>query len=108
MRQVAQMALKRGEPRDGLSPDLEGRDAIGDSLLGLGQDIQDRLAQPGQRRALRLLQSIQVLIDQLMSKKSTSDSLMSPPASAHRAGTTPGPEPPFGGRPVRPSFALLS
>jgi len=34
-------------------------------LLGLGKDIQDRLTQPGQRRALRLLQSIQVLIDLL-------------------------------------------
>jgi hypothetical protein len=31
------MVLKRGEPRDGLSADLEGRDAVGDPLLGLGR-----------------------------------------------------------------------
>src|SRR6516164_11544530 len=102
MRQVAQMALKRGEPRDGLSRDLEGRDAVGDSLLGLGQDIQDRLTQPGQRGALRLLQSIQVLIDLLgghgpilltgqpMSKERNLGNRMSPLASAYRASTTVG------------------
>jgi hypothetical protein len=108
MRQVAQMVLKRGEPRDGLSPDLEGRDAVGDPLLGRGQDLQDRLTQPGQRRALGLLQSIQVLIDLLgrhgpilltaqpMSKERNLGNQMSPLASAHRAGTTVGPEPPSG------------
>ena len=59
------MVLKRGESRDGLSRDLEGRNAVGDPLLGLGEDVQDRLTQSGQRRALRLVQSIQIQIDLL-------------------------------------------
>jgi hypothetical protein len=59
------VALERGEPGDGLSPDPESRDAVGDPLLGLGQDIKDHLAQQGRRRALRLLQGIQVLVDLL-------------------------------------------
>ena len=50
-------------PGDCLSPDLERRDAVGDPLLGLGKEAEDRLAQQGQRRALRLLQGIQVLVD---------------------------------------------
>jgi hypothetical protein len=40
------MVLKRGEPRDGLAPDLEGRDTVGDPLVGIGQDLEDRLPQP--------------------------------------------------------------
>jgi len=55
MRQVAQVVLKRGEPGDGLSPDLEGWESVGDPLLGLGEDVEDRLTQLGQRCALRLL-----------------------------------------------------
>src|SRR5258708_4595840 len=61
-RQVAEMVLESGEC---LFPDLEGRDAVGDSLLGLGEDIEDRLAQLGQRCALRLLQGVEVLADLL-------------------------------------------
>lgn len=57
------MVLERGEPGDRLSPHLKGRDAVGDPLLGLGEDIEDRLAQLGQRGPLRLLQAIEVLID---------------------------------------------
>jgi hypothetical protein len=64
------MVLKRGEPRDGLAPDLEGRDTVGDPLVGLGQDLQDRLPQLGQRGALRLLQSIQILVDLLSGHRS--------------------------------------
>jgi hypothetical protein len=41
---------------------FEGRDAVGDPLLGLGKDIEDHLAQLGQRCALRLLE---VLVDLL-------------------------------------------
>ena len=63
MRQVAQVVLKRGEPGDCFSPDLEGWESVGDPLLGLGEDIEDRLAQLSQRCALRLLQSIQILVD---------------------------------------------
>src|SRR5258707_2866912 len=48
VRQVAQIVLERGESSDCLSPDLEGRDAVVDPLLGVGDDIEDRLAQPGQ------------------------------------------------------------
>jgi hypothetical protein len=59
------VVFERGEPCDRLSPDFESRGAVGDPLLGLGQDIKDRLAQQGQRRALRLLQGIQVLVDLL-------------------------------------------
>ena len=55
MRQVAQVVLKRGEPGDGPSPDLEGWESVGDPLLGLGEDVEDRLTQLGQRCALRLL-----------------------------------------------------
>ena len=57
------MILKRGEPGDCLSPDLEGGYAVGDPLVGLWEDIQDRLAQPRQRCSLRLRQSIEVLVD---------------------------------------------
>src|ERR1039457_4477867 len=57
------MVLKRRETGGCLAVDLEGRDAVCDSLVGLGEDIEDRLAQPGQRRAFRLLQSIQVPVD---------------------------------------------
>jgi hypothetical protein len=59
------VVLERGEPRDRLSPDLESGEAVGDPLLGLGKDVKDRLAQQGQRRALRLLKRIQVLVDLL-------------------------------------------
>ena len=59
------MVLERGEPGDCLPPDLEGRDAVGDPLLGLGKDIEDHLAQLGQRCALRLLEGIEVLVDLL-------------------------------------------
>ncbi len=64
------MVLERGEPGDRLSPHLKGRDAIGDPLLGLGDDGEDRLAQLGQRSPLRLLQAIEVLID-FLSRHST-------------------------------------
>src|ERR1700738_875504 len=57
------MVLERGESGDCLSPDLERRDAVGDPLLGLGEEIEDRLAQLSQRCALRLLQGIEVLVD---------------------------------------------
>ncbi len=57
------MVLKCGESSDCLAPDLEGRDAVGDPLLGLGKDIDDGLAQLGQCCPLRLLQRIEVLVD---------------------------------------------
>jgi hypothetical protein len=63
VRQVAEVVLERGEPGDRLSPDVESRDAVGDPLLGVGDDIKDPVAQQGQRRALRLLLGIQVLVD---------------------------------------------
>jgi hypothetical protein len=59
------VVLERGEPRDGLAPDFEGRDTVGDPLVGLGQDLEDRLPQPGQGGALGLLQGIEVLVDLL-------------------------------------------
>ena len=65
MRQVAQMVFERGEPGDGLSADLEGRESVGDALLGLGEEVEDRLAQLGQRGALRLFQRIEVPVDLL-------------------------------------------
>src|SRR5215470_1815661 len=59
------MILERREPGDRLPPDLEGGDAVGDPLFGLGEDVEDRLPQPGQRRALGLLQGIEILVDLL-------------------------------------------
>ena len=59
------MILKRREPGNRLPPDLEGRDAVGDPLLGLGEDVEDRLPQPGQRRALGLRQGIEIPVDLL-------------------------------------------
>src|SRR5208282_1267238 len=63
VRQVTQVVLERSEPRDGLSPDLEGRHAVGDPLLGLGQDAENRLPQPGQGAAPGLVQSVKVLVN---------------------------------------------
>src|SRR5580692_1417060 len=65
VRKVAQMILERGEPGDGLSPDLEGGEAVGHALLGVGEDVEDPLPQQGQRAALRLLQGFQVSVDLL-------------------------------------------
>jgi hypothetical protein len=59
------MILERREPGDRLPPDLEGRDAVGDPLFGLGEDVEDRLPKPGQRRALGLLQGIEIPVDLL-------------------------------------------
>jgi hypothetical protein len=39
------MVLERGEPGDCLSSDFEGWEAVGESLLGLGEEGKDRLAQ---------------------------------------------------------------
>jgi hypothetical protein len=55
--------LKRGEPGDRLSADFERRQPIGDPLVGLGQDLLDRVAQRGQRRALGFLQAVEVVVD---------------------------------------------
>jgi len=65
MGQIAEMVLECGEPGDCPSPHLERGDAVGDPLLGLRDDIQDRLPEPGQRGALRFFQRIQVLVDLL-------------------------------------------
>jgi hypothetical protein len=59
------MILERGEPGGRLPPDLEGRNAVGDPLFGLGEDVEYRLPQPGQRPALRLLQAIEIPVDLL-------------------------------------------
>jgi hypothetical protein len=57
------MIFERGESGDRLSANLEGRESVRDPLLGLGEDIEDHLAQPGQCGALRLLQRIEVLVN---------------------------------------------
>jgi hypothetical protein len=59
------MILERREPGDRLPPDLEGRNAVGDPLFGLGDDVQDRLPQPGQRRAFGRFQGIEIPVDLL-------------------------------------------
>src|ERR1700736_459307 len=59
VRQVAEMVLKRGEACDRLAADLERRGAIGDALVSVGQDVQDRFTQLGQGAALRLIQRLQ-------------------------------------------------
>jgi hypothetical protein len=65
VRQVAQMVLERGEPGNRLSLHFEGRQTVRDTLLGLGEDVEDPLAQQGQCAALRLLQGFQVSVDLL-------------------------------------------
>src|SRR5438105_319330 len=57
------MVLERGEAGDRLAADLEGRDAVGDPLLGLRDDREDGLTQPGESRALRFGQRFQVPVD---------------------------------------------
>ena len=64
------MVLERGESGDRLSPHLKGRQTVGDPLLGIGDDGEDRLAQLSQRGPLRLLQAIEVVID-FLSRHST-------------------------------------
>lgn len=70
VRQVAEVGLERGEAGDRLSAHLEGREAIGHPLLGLGEDVKYRLAQLGERFALGLIQAIQVLVDLLSGHRS--------------------------------------
>jgi hypothetical protein len=59
------MILNRREPGDRLPPGLEGRDAAGDPPPGPAEDIEDRLPQPGQRRAPGLGQGIEIPVDLL-------------------------------------------
>src|SRR5437763_16983229 len=61
-RQVAQVILERGEARDGLAVQAEGRDAIGDQLFRLRDDLEDRPTQRLKRAALGLLESPQLLV----------------------------------------------
>src|SRR5258708_15220638 len=63
VRQVTEMALKRGEACDRLAADIERRGAIGDALVSVGQDVQDRLTQLVQGAAHRLIQRLQVGVD---------------------------------------------
>jgi hypothetical protein len=61
--QVAQVVLEGGKARDRLALDLETGHAVGDALLGVGDHSQDVAAEPAERRALRFIQALQVLID---------------------------------------------
>jgi hypothetical protein len=55
--------LERREPGDRLALDLEGGDAVRDALLGLGEGVENPVAQQAERAALRLLERRQVPVD---------------------------------------------
>jgi hypothetical protein len=64
-RQVAQMMSERREAGDRRTADTEGRNTVGDHLLGIGDDLENRPAERRQRRALGLFDGAQVLVDLL-------------------------------------------
>ena len=64
-RQVAQVASKRSEPGNRLTAYTEGRNTIGDDLLSIRNDLQNRAAKRLERGALGLLDTEQVLVDLL-------------------------------------------
>src|SRR5437588_5079099 len=61
--QVAQVVLEGGEACDHLPFDAERGDPVGDALLGLGNDLEDRAPQRLQGGAFGLLEVFQVLVD---------------------------------------------
>ena len=67
VRQIAQMVLECSESRDRLAVDLEARHAIGDALLGIREHRKHIATHLFARRASRLGDAGQVLIDLLRS-----------------------------------------
>jgi hypothetical protein len=61
--QVAQVAFEGGKTGDRLTIDLEAGHALGDALFGFGDHSEDVATQSAERRALRLAQSAQVLVN---------------------------------------------
>jgi hypothetical protein len=62
-RQVAQVIFERGKAGDGLTTCPEGRNAVGDHLFRVRDDLEDRAPQRLKRAAARLLDAAQILID---------------------------------------------
>jgi hypothetical protein len=60
------MVLVRAEPGDGLAVDLERGSAVGETLLGVGQQIVERCAKGSKRRPLRLIESLEMGIDRVL------------------------------------------
>src|SRR5439155_22559170 len=61
--QVAHVVLEGGEPGDRLAVDPEAGHGVGDALLGVGHHREDVAAQLAERRALRLVQAVQVFVN---------------------------------------------
>jgi len=65
MRQVAHVVLEGCKAGDGLALELERRVAVGDALLCVREELDDRVTQPGERRLLGLLECAEIPIDLL-------------------------------------------
>src|ERR1022692_1835482 len=61
--QVAQVVLEGGKACDRLAIDLEAGQGVGDALLGIGDHREDVAAELAERRALRFVQTLQVVVD---------------------------------------------
>lgn len=59
-RQIAEVIVERHEARDDPAANSERRNAVGDPLLGLRNDVQDRVAQRLEGAALGLIDTPQV------------------------------------------------
>jgi hypothetical protein len=59
------MGLEGGEARDRLALELERGAAIGDALFRAGDDLDDRVTQPGERRFVGLIEGAEVVVDLL-------------------------------------------
>jgi hypothetical protein len=62
-RQVAQVILERGKASDRLTAYPESRNAVGDHLFRVRDDLEDRAPQRLKRAAARLLDTTQILVD---------------------------------------------
>lgn len=62
-RQVAQVVFERSEACDDLAVHSEGGDAIGESFLGLRDDLKNHATQRLEAPTLRLRYTPQVLVD---------------------------------------------
>ena len=57
------MTSERCEASDRLPAHTEGRNTIGDHLLGIGNDLKNRVAKRLEGGALRLFNTAQIFID---------------------------------------------
>jgi hypothetical protein len=63
MGQIAEVVLERREPRDDLAVDSERGHAVGNALLGIGNNVKDRPTQMLQGGALSRIERLEIVVD---------------------------------------------